>query len=187
MKNMNPRKDHGKFAKFNPNVKNEQLSDISIREVKKSDYKEIAKIVWERDEKKGLISDYNERFKKEFKKLGSANWYMHVAIHENKIVGYGRLVKITEVIGIPGPLGWYLMGITVSHNYRRKGIGEKLTKFRLEFAAKLCSEIYFVCNAQNETSIYIHEKLGFQKILKGKGFFNILFDQGLGYIYRKNF
>lgn len=171
------------FEEFKESRINERFSreDISIRDACVDDILEIAKMNCDHDQSNDL-NKYIEKYKKEFKEGKSL---IYVAEYDSNVVGYGRTIFLEDIeYPFDSVSGWYLMGLVVKKDYRLKGIGEMLTKFRMNKIEEKKQPIYCVTNATNKVSIDLHQKLGFQIIDEKPGFFTIKFSDGLGYLLR---
>ncbi len=61
------------------------------------------------------------------------------------------------------PYGWYLTGLMIHPDYRRKGIGRYLTSWRIEKIQAISDKVYYFTNIHNVASVKLHEELGFQE------------------------
>lgn len=179
------------FARFQPDIKGKPLDGVVYRLVFESDANEIAKITFEREglSKNKDFGFYLERTKKELEDIESAiEFNLIVAEYKKEIVGFGRSIyydlRKTQVPYF-SPSGWYLMGLVVKPNFRRRGIGRRITEERMALISENSNEVYFVINSINRVSIELHKKLGFKKIDEGKGFLKIKFDGRKGYLFKK--
>ena len=87
------------------------------------------------------------------------------------LVGYGRILRFLKPEDSPAttvPSGWYLLGLGVRQDMRRRGIATELTRRRLEWMRERAIEraLYFA-NDDNEISIRLHEKFGFKRVRRG--------------------
>ena len=179
------------FANFQPGIKGKILNGVIYRLASESDASEIAKITFEREgtRRNKDFKHYLKRTKSELEAIESAtDFNLIVAEYKREIIGFGRSIyydlgKIQ--VAYPAPAGWYLMGVIVKPKFRRHGIGRRIIEERLIKISENSSEVYFVVNANNKTSIKLHEELGFKKINEGEGFLNIKFDGGKGCLFKK--
>lgn len=154
------------FENYNPVEKRNKL-DFSVREAKLSDVREIVEL---RNAQEPInIKRYLERTTEEVElSLNKDNLVFMVAEHEKEIIAYARLRywERDEERGKHKDLeGWFLNGIIVKDSYRRSGVGERLTKERVDHLKKIeASEVFYVVNSKNTVSIALHEKLGFEII-----------------------
>lgn len=164
---------------------------VTYRLASEHDASEIARITFEREgaNRKKDFNYYFERTKKELENIESAvGFNIIVAEYEGKIIGFGRsiyydLKKIQ--VPYPAPSGWYLMGVVVKPEFRRHGIGRRITEERLMRISKNSTDAYCIVNSDNQISIKLHEELGFKKISEGEGFLKVKFDGGKGYLFKK--
>lgn len=129
-----------------------------------------------------------DRTEKELCRGGNLNGF-HIVVAEvnNEVIGYGRSIyyneKVIQKYSFPSPVGWYLMGVTVSPKYRGQGVGHLLTKKRLEHIGKLSNRAYYIANEENITSIKLHESFGFRLLKKGPGFLKVKFNNDAGMLF----
>jgi len=94
---------------------------------------------------------------------------LFVAEAGGHVVGYGRVVHTEPDRGIPSaaPRGWYLLGLVVDRAWRRRGIGEALTKARMAWVAERSDRLYYFTGHGNLASQALHERLGFRPLPGG--------------------
>jgi ribosomal protein S18 acetylase RimI-like enzyme len=106
----------------------------------------------------GEVEDWCTRFAEA---LADSTRLFMVAEVEGVIVGFGhaRFVARDPAGGSGPPGGWYLSGVTVAPEYRRRGIGLALTTERLK---RLRGEVvHYAAEPENMATIALHERLGF--------------------------
>lgn len=84
-----------------------------------------------------------------------------VAEADGVVVGFGQARFVVREDGSETgpPGGWYLSGVTVAPEHRRRGVGVALTIARLE---RLPGEVvYYAAEPENFATIALHERLGF--------------------------
>ena len=168
-----------------------KINDVTYRLASENDVAEIARITFQREgaNRKKDFNCYFERTKKELEDIEIAvGFNIIVAEYEGEIIGFGRsiyydLKKIQAPY--PAPSGWYLMGVVVKPEFRRHGIGRRITEERLIRIFKNSTEAYFIVDSNNQASIQLHKELGFKKISEGEGFLKVKFDNGKGYLFKK--
>lgn len=81
------------------------------------------------------------------------------------VVGFGQARVTQNPDNHPGlpPAGWYLSGVTVAPAWRRRGIGEALTRARLQVLATQASRVHYLADPENIATIALHAKLGFTR------------------------
>ena len=112
---------------------------------------------------------------------------LHVAEDAGQIVGYARSTYWTPPADAPpntAPSGWYLLGLVVTPEYRRRGVGRALTVARLEALAERADEVWYFANARNKSSLDLHAELGFTEVTRDFWFPGLTFDGGVGILAR---
>jgi len=91
---------------------------------------------------------------------------LFVADADGQVVGYGRVVCIAADPQVAGaaPAGWYLLGLVVDQAWRRRGIGEALTRARMAWVAERSPRVYYFTGRGNLASQALHERLGFTEM-----------------------
>ncbi|MCY1145276.1 GNAT family N-acetyltransferase [Actinoplanes sp. Pm04-4] len=115
---------------------------------------------------------------------------LHVAEDAGQITGYARSTFWTRPPDAPAnaaPSGWYLLGLVVAPEYRRRGIGRALTVARLSALASRTSEVWYFANARNQSSLDLHATLGFVEVTRDFWFPDLTFDGGEGVLARARF
>ncbi|MFE9428473.1 GNAT family N-acetyltransferase [Kitasatospora sp. NPDC006697] len=104
-----------------------------------------------------------------------------VARSGGELVGYAGVTLLTEHPGDGAPAGWYLSGVTVAPDWRRRGIGGALTDWRLARMRELAvPEVWCFVSARNPASLDLHRALGFTEHGRGRSFQGITFGGGEG-------
>jgi len=100
------------------------------------------------------------------------------------VVGWAKTHLHVEVVD-PAPPGHYLAGITVDPRWRRRGIGAALTDARLQWIAARADEAFYIVNAHNLASIALHERGGFEEVLRAPRLLGVEFTGGVGLLMRR--
>ena len=120
-----------------------------------------------------------------------ANDEHHLVVAESggEIVGYGR-VRLWEPEREPeapagtAPSGYYLSGVFVRADLRRRGVAAALTQARLEWIGERADEAWFFANARNAASIELHGRFGFEEFTRRFSFPGVTFEGGEGILFR---
>jgi ribosomal protein S18 acetylase RimI-like enzyme len=91
---------------------------------------------------------------------------LFVAEVRGEVVGHGRVVFAEADPEAPAaaPSGWYLLGLVVDRAWRRRGIGEALTRARMAWVAERAERLYYFTQHENRASQALHDRLGFVKL-----------------------
>jgi ribosomal protein S18 acetylase RimI-like enzyme len=103
------------------------------------------------------------------------------------IVGYGKVsyfVPAKDAPSNPAPEGYYLGGVTVAPEFRRRRIALELTRQRLVWIAQRADEAYYFANALNRASIDLHARLGFVELTREFHHPSASFTGGVGILFR---
>jgi len=113
--------------------------------------------------------------------------YLAVAESRGSIIGYGRarLFEPERHVRVDtAPRGYYLTGVFVDPPQRRSGIGDALTRTRLEWIGKRAADAWCFVNARNTASIELHRQFGFEEVTRDFSFPGLTFDAGTGILFR---
>ena len=90
-----------------------------------------------------------------------------VAEARGRIVGFGRARRFEHPPEPPpglAPGGWYLLGVRVAEDWRRRGVGAALTRERLAWIARRADEAFYFTAASNHASAALHARFGFVEV-----------------------
>jgi len=110
-----------------------------------------------------------------------------VAIVGDQIAGYGRTGYFTPPVDAPAnvaPEGYYLGGLLVGAQWRRRGLGGELTVARVAWVFEHAPEVWYFTNARNRASLELHFKAGFAEVTRDFVFPGVSFDGGVGVLCR---
>ncbi|GAB96227.1 ribosomal protein S18 acetylase RimI-like enzyme [Kineosphaera limosa] len=130
------------------------------------------------------IDTWRRAFSAALKDLGHI---VVVAHHVGELVGYGKATWLDpgarDARGMPA--GWYLTGVIVAPNHRRRGVAGQLTSARLDAAvARGAQEVWCFASAVNRASILLHEQLGFVEVTRDFALPGLEFSGGEGILMR---
>jgi len=91
---------------------------------------------------------------------------LFVAEAHGQVVGYGRVVfaEADPEVQAAAPSGGYLLGLVVDQAWRRRGIGEALTRARMAWVSERSDRLYYFTHHENRASQALHERLGFARL-----------------------
>ena len=104
-----------------------------------------------------------------------------------RVVGYGKASVFAPPADAPAncaPAGWYLTGVIVADEFRRRGIGLELTRVRLVRVAARADRAHYFASAMNRASIDLHARLGFVEVTRDFWFPATSFTGGVGILFR---
>ncbi|WP_245544738.1 GNAT family N-acetyltransferase [Mobilicoccus pelagius] len=108
-----------------------------------------------------------------------------VARHRGRVAGYGKATLLNMEGARNAPPGWYLTGVVVDPPFRRRGVGERLTRTRLdELRRRGVPDVRYFANARNLASLRLHERLGFREVTRDFSVPGVTFTGGVGVLCR---
>ena len=166
------------------------VAGLTIRETCEADLPALERIAGEREG--GDVELHRAGFERFLcETVPAGDGLMLVGEVDREVVGFGKVARFRHE-GTPtpdvAPEGWYLAGVVVRPEWRRRGIGDRLTAARLEWVARRATSAYYFVNARNTVSIDLHRRFGFVEIARrftfpGASFVGgqgILFEAGIG-------
>jgi ribosomal protein S18 acetylase RimI-like enzyme len=111
----------------------------------------------------GNLEDWRSRFEED---LANPQRLFLVASIDDSILGYGHTTfhsGASEEEAL-NPTGYFLSGLMVSPTHRRRGIGRLLTIARIEQLRQLTDVIYYRAEPDNQATIDLHSRLGFERV-----------------------
>ena len=162
-------KKNNHFAEFLPHFHGKYDKNIKVRLAIPTDANDIGRIEVK------VYGEYPENYKLVIKKIKEAittqgsieslrkTW---VAVKNKKILGFAKVGYINTIINnFPDFIkGWYLTGVTIHPDWRRKGVGQFFVKTRLNWLKEKTDEVYYWSNKDNKASEALHKIFGFKVI-----------------------
>jgi ribosomal protein S18 acetylase RimI-like enzyme len=76
---------------------------------------------------------------------------LFVANARGQVAGYGRVVCVAAdpQAAAAAPAGWYLLGLAAGQAWRRRWIGEELTRARMAWVAERSPRVYYFTGREN--------------------------------------
>jgi L-amino acid N-acyltransferase YncA len=94
--------------------------------------------------------------------------FVAVAEEEGVLVAYARVARFERAADAARgtvPTGWYLLGISVREDRKRRGLGRALTARRLRWLREQgVATAYYFADFDNEASIRMHAEFGFAPV-----------------------
>jgi ribosomal protein S18 acetylase RimI-like enzyme len=168
-----------RFADYDPLRRGSPPPDgLVSRAATPSDLPELAAIRAERDAVR--VEDAAAAFERRLREAARSETAVRVALVGGRIAGYGVVGRLA----LPGlPEGWYLGGLVVAPAHRRRGIGARLTRERLEWIGERAREAYYFANERNRASIDLHAAFGFREIARDIRVPGVTFTDGRGLLF----
>jgi ribosomal protein S18 acetylase RimI-like enzyme len=110
-----------------------------------------------------------------------------VAEHGDRLVALAKARHFTPPDDAPAnraPRGWYLSGVIVVPEYRRRGIARRLTWARLDWIRERDRWAFYFANARNRVSIELHREFGFVELTRDFTYPGATFEGGIGVLFR---
>jgi len=162
------------------------LEDLLIRPAVVSDVTELGAIEAAREG--GKAAEYALRLEMSITSWNAtAQGLILVAEHEGRLVGLAKVKHFTPPDDAPlnvAPSGWYLAGVIVVPEHRRRSVGRILTQARLNWIAQRDRWAYYFANAQNRVSIELHQQFGFVELTRDFTHPWVTFEGGIGVLLR---
>ena len=168
------------FAEYSPDVPTDPgaASAFTIEEAGPDDFASVARLTAEREH-----GDPEQFIKSIRNRLANRPHpcRLLVARLDSEVVGFAW-TSWSEAGTLPA--GWYLSGLIVSPDHRRRGIGRRLTERRIKTLSTQTDAVYYFANLRNRATIDLHAALGFEEVERGIQLPNCNFEGGIGVLYR---
>jgi ribosomal protein S18 acetylase RimI-like enzyme len=151
------------FAEYRPGVAR-QAVDVVIRPAVDADLTRCAELIVSRTG--GPVDVRRARLVAD---LEHPDKYTVVAEIDGEVVGYALVLRHQLSPTDPpntAPDGYYLIGLIVSPDWRRYGIGDLLTTERMRWTAERADEIYYFANLENGATLDLHQRFGFTEVTR---------------------
>jgi ribosomal protein S18 acetylase RimI-like enzyme len=174
-----------KFAEYSPNAKSMPLPDgLLLREATREDTQDLARIIAEREsEPVETLLPLAERM---LDRAHHGPSLLLLATAGDVVAGFGRadyFIPPQDAPANTAPEGWYLNGVIVCPEYRRHGIGAKLTRARLTWIAQRQSKAFYFASALNLATIDLHKAFGFRELTRDFYYPRVSFEGGVGILF----
>ncbi len=158
--------------------------DLHIRPASSDDLPALAAIAAEREG--DPAAKWLESLERTLGRVNAGSALLLVATVVDEPAAYAKAERYTPAEPAPrnaAPGGWYLAGVVVRPEHRRRGVGAALTEARLDWISGRARTAYYFANARNRASIDLHAALGFREIARDFHHPNAQFEGGLGILF----
>ena len=127
------------FAEDLPSpVERAAVAGVSLAEAVESDLAELAalQVGVRGGVRGGTLPEWSGRIARTMRSALSA---VVVARVGTEIAGYGNVMYLARHPEDDAPEGYYLMGVSVAHRWRRRGIGDAMTRWRMAWGLGACA------------------------------------------------
>ena len=171
------------FADYNPDAGRQVPgTPVETRAMGAEDLDACAELIVSRTG--GSTEDRRERLLAD---LHDPTRYSVVACADGQVIGYAAVIHHEVSPDDPptmAPTGYYLVGLIVSPDWRRHGIGELLTTDRMRWTAERADGIYYFANLANSPILALHERFGFTEVTRDFTFPRAPLKPGTGILLR---
>jgi ribosomal protein S18 acetylase RimI-like enzyme len=171
------------FADYRPEAgRREPSRQVEVRPARDEDLEACARLIVSRTG--GSAAERLERLQGD---LRNPDRYTAVACVDGQVIGYGAVIHhVLSPTDPPktAPTGYYLVGLIVSPEWRRHGIGELLTEDRLRWTARRADAIYYFANLANGAILDLHQRFGFTELTRDFTFPKAPLEPGTGVLLR---
>jgi ribosomal protein S18 acetylase RimI-like enzyme len=153
------------FADYQPDAERQDLSTpVEIRPARDEDLDACAALIVTRTG--GSAAERRERLVAD---LANPDRHTVVACVDGEVIGYAAVIRHQVSPTDPpnvAPSGYYLIGLIVSPDWRRHGIGELLTQARMQWTASRADQIYYFANLANASILDLHQRFRFTEVTR---------------------
>jgi GNAT superfamily N-acetyltransferase len=179
-----------KFSEFDPrpNVKPplDASEGFEVREAVAEDIPALARIAAERDG--GDIESHERAFRSLLdERAGEGRAFLLAATLAGTPIAFGKARYFVPPAESPpniAPEGWYLAGLVVTPRFRRRGVGARLTRARLNWLEARAPFVYSFASALNLASVALHERSGLREVTRDFVHPSAQFTGGVGILFR---
>ena len=171
------------FAEYEPDA-GRQVPDspVEIRPMGADDLDACAELIVSRTG--GPVAERRSRLLSD---LHDPTRYSVVACVGTEVIGYAAVIHHEISPDDPptmAPTGYYLVGLIVSPDWRRHGIGELVTTERIRWTAERSDAVYYFANLANSPILDLHQSFGFTEVTRDFTFPRAPLKPGTGVLLR---
>ena len=171
----------GLFEPYTPDDARPRYTRVVIREARDEDVAPVARIAQARNS--GDLEKHATFLRG---MLPDERHLLLVAERDGVLLAYGKASYLVFPEGSPAntaPEGWYLTGVVVVPEHRRRGVGAELTRARLAWIGRRSGAAYYCASAKNRTTHDLHAPHGFAEVTRDFSLPGVTFTGG-GILFR---
>lgn len=166
------------FAPYEPEAARGPAAEVTVRPVVEGDLDACAALIVTRTGEEPAVR--RGRLEAD---LDRGDGLLLVAEVGTEIAGYAQVMKFVSPDGA-APDGYYLIALIVATPWRRRGIGELLTRARMEWVAARADEVWYFANAANGAILDLNAEFGFAEVTREFSLPGVTFGGGVGVLLR---
>jgi ribosomal protein S18 acetylase RimI-like enzyme len=167
------------FAEHSPRPPDRPRAEVHVRPAVPGDVPRYAALLAAYDGRPDAV--HRDRLRR---RLRAGTGAVLVAEVAGSFAGAGRVAWLEPDGDRPPPAAYYLVGLIVDAARRRAGIGEALTRARIEWTLARADAVWYFANATNRASLDLHARLGFEEVTRDFEVPGVTFDGGVGVLAR---
>jgi ribosomal protein S18 acetylase RimI-like enzyme len=175
------------FAEYAPRSESPlpPVAGLVVRPAESSDLPAVAPIAAAREGQP--VADCLRSLRKVHRAARDGESLLLVAAAGGDIIGYAKAGYVPAAPApkrLSAPAGWYLTGVVVRPEFRRRGVASELTRARLDWISRRSGEAHYIANARNLASLDLHRRFGFVELFLDVVFPGVEFEGGRGILCR---
>lgn len=158
-----------RHAPYAPEARGVPLEGLLIREAQPDDAPAISQVDALQHDRDPSQLEPLIRGELEKIRAGELPRETFLAFHRETLCGYGRVGWQDQQArgNTELPNGWYLLGVNVHPDWRRRGVGRALTERRLAWMRERAAEVeaerlWYFTGLENRSSVALHAPFGFR-------------------------
>jgi ribosomal protein S18 acetylase RimI-like enzyme len=167
------------FSEHTPRPPRRSRAEVLVRSAVPGDVPAYAAVLAAYDGRPDAV--HRDRLRRRLRARAGA---VLVAEAGGSFAGAGRVAWLEPGGHRPPPPGYYLVGLIVDSARRRAGVGEALTRARMEWTLTRAEAVWYFANASNQASLDLHARLGFEEVTRDFEVPGVSFEGGVGVLAR---
>lgn len=173
-----------RFAEYDPRPSAQAPLPVEVREARRADVEAISRLSQQR---RGVpLSRIRKKIAREIEE-SQPDHVLLVAVLDRKVVAFARARRYVPAEDAPAntvPEGYYLLGVVVAPEARRRGVARALTRARLDWIAERADVAFYFAHSENRASHAAHDEFGFVEVSRDFSYPRVTFEGGEGVLFR---